>query len=342
MSASQGAATLSGSDWSKQISAKHGGKEYWFNSATGESRWTPPEEWTNVCSDQSNKRSFQETISESIGKNEQRGGQTSPKRLKESVSIDEAHSIPISNPVTSSESHESSHESRGSGELSGDCPPDLLWKRNYLFRGLPETTVSRLRMDVVASFSITESNSAKVMTKVIADAFLQLHQRSSRGVALVPCTIFDGMACVGGNTISFSGAFQGVLSNELDPNRFSMLKHNVADVMACRNVQFFNRSILEVAMERDDYNILFLDPEWGGPDYKEKTNLRLVISATPLEDFCLDVFRRKKNVDIIALKLPINYDNDFIKEFAERNNLNYAFFDRNLKRMTLTILTRKR
>jgi hypothetical protein len=276
-------------------------------------------------------------MSESIETNEKQNDQTSRKRAKESASKEVAHTASISAPKSSSESD----QSKDASELSGECPPDLLWKRNYLFRGLPETTVARLRMDVVASFSITESNSAAVMTKMIADAFLQLHRSANRGAVPIPCTIFDGMACVGGNTMSFSGSFQGVLSNELDPNRFSMLKHNVSDVMACRNVQFFNGSILELAIERDDYSILFLDPEWGGPDYKDKTNLRLVISETPLEDFCLDLFQKKKNVEIIALKLPVNYDNNYIKEFAGRHDLNYAFYERNLKRMTLTILTRK-
>ena len=101
-------------------------------------------------------------------------------------------------------------------------------------------------------------------------------------------TILDGMACVGGNTISFSKGFKRVMSNELDEGRVGLLKHNVVTVMGCKNVEFFNASILEL-VRHVEFDVLFLDPEWGGPSYKDVANLRLTISDVAMEDFVLQV-----------------------------------------------------
>ena len=70
-----------------------------------------------------------------------------------------------------------------------------------------------------------------------------------------------GMACVGGNTISFSKGFKEVVSNELDEGRFKILQHNVGTVAGCSNVDFRNESILDL-VKTLRFDVLFLDPEW--------------------------------------------------------------------------------
>jgi hypothetical protein len=97
-------------------------------------------------------------------------------------------------------------------------------------------------------------------------------------------------------------------------------------------------SILDLALLREiEYNVLFLDPEWGGPDYKLQTMLRLTISNNSLEDFILRVFEKKESVNMIAIKLPLNYDNNYLKEQIQQNNLlKYSYYE--LNKMTLTII----
>ena len=73
--------------------------------------------------------------------------------------------------------------------------------------------------------------------------------------------IEDGMACVGGNTISFAKRFSAVIANELDTGRYELLKHNTLEVAGCRGVEFRNESILEL-VKHETFDILFLDPEW--------------------------------------------------------------------------------
>ena len=52
-----------------------------------------------------------------------------------------------------------------------------------------------------------------------------------------------------------------MLSNEYDKSRFGMLRHNVLDVMNIQNVTFLTGSIIELGMT-EQYDVLFLDPEW--------------------------------------------------------------------------------
>ena len=78
----------------------------------------------------------------------------------------------------------------------------------------------------------------------------------------------------------------------------------------------------------------------GGPEYKFQKQLRLSISGEGVEDVCLRVMRACPRVHTIALKLPTNYDNDFLQRQAEAQGLAYSFFG-NYQKMTLTILQKR-
>ena len=311
--------------WTKYISTKHNAP-YWFNQDTGESRWEEPREQLAERMlpnghQISGGRQTSEVITKSGGEMAKSEGKSSSrKRPREEGENDQTVS-----PATES-------------TPAPPCPEHLLWKRKYLFRDLGEEIVNELRMDEVSAFSITEVNSAATMTKVIFEALQQLKRR--RGLEYTDTCILDGMSCVGGNTISFATKFDRVLSNELDKSRYSMLQYNAESVMHLRNIQFFNRSVLDVAFDRDDYDVLFLDPEWGGPDYKESEKpLILPISDQSMEEFCLSVLKRMPRVSMIALKLPLNYDNDYIRAFAAKHELSYTFETNGLRKMSLTLLT---
>ena len=80
--------------------------------------------------------------------------------------------------------------------------------------------------------------------------------------SVIPQNESDGMACVGGNTISFAKKFKKVISNELDESRYHMLQYNTREAAGCSsNVEFRNESILDL-VKSVRFDILFLDPEW--------------------------------------------------------------------------------
>jgi len=217
-----------------------------------------------------------------------------------------------------------------SDDVSLECKRELVSKRDYLFRGIPEKVRNLIVIDDVSSFSVTESTCADKMSLIIA--------RSCGGYS-DSLTILDGMACVGGNTISFSRRFRKVLTCELDDLRFSMLQHNSRKVLGLKNVTLINGSVLEVALA-EVYDILFLDPEWGGPDYRHEQSLRLTISEEPLEDFCMRVMESKPALKVIALKLPVNYDYPHLEQCVELHGYQYTLHTE-LTKMTLAILRRR-
>ncbi len=168
-------------------------------------------------------------------------------------------------------------------------------------------------MDNVSYYSVTDSESADQISEFLVD-----HLPTKTDPTQM--TIFDGMACIGGNTFSFAKYFGKVLSNELNPSRFEMLSRNILDVLQIGSVvaSITNMSILDAAFSNaiPTYDILFLDPEWGGPDYKVYKELRLKISDTVhLEEFVLDVFLRRSSCNYVLLKLPLNFAVDSFVEY---------------------------
>ena len=205
--------------------------------------------------------------------------------------------------------------------------------KDYLFSTISSSLRNSLQLDSIAIFSVTEGNLADQMTTTIIK-HLNCHTKPSSEYILL-----DGMACVGGNTISFAKSFKRILSNELNKERFEMLRNNVQQVLNYSNVELFNLSILDLAFQQEEnsYDILFLDPEWGGPEYKFKKNLKLTISDKPLEEFCLDIFQKCLHVEMIALKLPVNYDNRYLRDVMRAKNVTYIF-DNTFEKMTSTLL----
>jgi len=176
-------------------------------------------------------------------------------------------------------------------------------KRDFFFRNIPEYLRYQIQLDDVAMYSVTENITADKMTRYLCDR--------------PDLVILDGMACIGGNTFSFakSSNVLRVISNELNSTRFQMLENNIAKLSDYFNfcpVKTTNINILEHP-DLCNVDVLFLDPEWGGPDYYVQEKLRLPVSDVPLETFVQRVFDTCPRVSVIGVKLPCNYDPDALK-----------------------------
>ncbi|CAN0350476.1 unnamed protein product [Ectocarpus sp. 12 AP-2014] len=128
--------------------------------------------------------------------------------------------------------------------------------------------------------------------------------------------VVDGTACVGGNAISFVSAFDEVWAVEIDPDRFDLLKGNVKKAIARsahkeKTVRFFNADFLRV-LETERFGIgekrpvVFIDPPWGGEEYKKKGLVDLSLSDTPMVDVCGRA--AKAGARHVLLKVPTNFN----------------------------------
>ncbi|CAM9565206.1 unnamed protein product [Scytosiphon promiscuus] len=165
---------------------------------------------------------------------------------------------------------------------------------------------NRLRFDEESLWSITDQNTADEMSNI---ALLL------PGVS-VATAVIDGTACVGGNAISFVSAFDEVWAVEIDPDRFDLLKGNVKKSIARsahkqKTVRFFNADFLDVLEnERDQIAakrpVVFIDPPWGGEEYKKKGLVDLVLSDTKMVEVCSR--SAKAGARHVLLKVPTNFN----------------------------------
>eukprot|EP01083_Nonionella_stella_P124102 374487_1 len=190
--------------------------------------------------------------------------------------------------------------------------------------------LNELEFDKVSIYSVTSHEIADNMTDILLKCWNYYFKHDEE------LHILDGMACVGlGNTFSFLSVLcdkynkYNIYINEHDMKRYKMLKNNINTLIENNyidynnenhNIFLYNYNINKLHYYLDyDFkltliNIIFLDPEWGGKHYKNKSKLRLKIGNMNIEKNINWLFRCYKNLKIIAIKLPLNYDWKHFKE----------------------------
>jgi predicted RNA methylase len=134
--------------------------------------------------------------------------------------------------------------------------------------------------------------------------------------------ITDLTGNVGGDTIMFGLHFKSVDSIEYNQENFEALKNNV-EVYGLKNVKLHFGDSTRIYNWHTD--VLFIDPPWGGPDYKEKENLDLYLGDVRVDMFVNHVMEQSWKPLYIFLKLPRNYNFERfslipkIHKFAIRN-----------------------
>jgi 16S rRNA G966 N2-methylase RsmD len=166
---------------------------------------------------------------------------------------------------------------------------------------------NKLQYDEEGIWSITLPNDADKISKIIRK---EINKNS---------IIVDATCGLGGNILSFSKYFKKVIGIEVNKTRFNMLLNNIC-VYKINNVFLINKDCINIINNfKFIYNGLFIDPPWGGPNYKLKKKLRLQLNSYNI----IDIIKLVKNInpDIkIFIKLPYNYD------FTEFFNMNYRIY----------------
>lgn len=164
-------------------------------------------------------------------------------------------------------------------------------KRDFLFRFIPHEKRKHIKFDDEAFYSVTDQYTADKISKEIKHHFPDIK------------TITDGTACIGGNTYSFSKYFERVNGIELDKTKYTYLQENM-QLLGASNVACYWGDCIELipSLVQD---MVFLDPPWGGPEYKVKSKVHLTLSDIPLLDVCEKL---KFCCRYLAVKVPLNFD----------------------------------
>ena len=194
-------------------------------------------------------------------------------------------------------------------------------KRDFLFRHIPVEKRYSIKYDNEALYSTTDQITANKIAKEI----LKYVPKDS--------IVTDATACVGGSALALSNCFKTVYAIEIDTERFKLLEDNIK-LLECKNVICVNANALNYCL--DIYqDMIFLDPPWGGPEYKKVTSLDLFISEIPFSDVCISF---SKVCKYIVIKVPINFNQ---KSFIENtnNHLKLLYKNEKLRKMHLLIFS---
>jgi 16S rRNA G966 N2-methylase RsmD len=115
----------------------------------------------------------------------------------------------------------------------------------------------------------------------------------------------------GGNMISFINYFAFVDGFEIDFKRYEMLKSNLQKYNKNNNYKVFNDDCNNID-KYYNYDVYFIDPPWGGPEYKNNTYVELYLSKFTLEEIIKNKIPKNK---LIVIKVPFNYNINWCKNF---------------------------
>lgn len=181
-----------------------------------------------------------------------------------------------------------------------------------------------LRQDIdYKKLKLTEEGEYSVTRRRDADRILTIIKTVLKDTKTHSIT--DATGCVGGDTIHFGLNFQKVDSIEINPTNFEALTNNVS-VYGLKNVTLHLGDATSLFNWKTD--ILYIDPPWGGPAYKDAKNLDLFMGTKRIDGWLEEILLRKNRPHYIILKLPHNYNFtrlnflsnvDFIKPYRVRS-----------------------
>ncbi len=154
--------------------------------------------------------------------------------------------------------------------------------------------INEYKLNTESEYSITR--------KFQGEQFIKIAKEFT-GQNLKTLTITDGTAGAGGDTVNFSNNFKYVMGVEVKKETFKLLTKN-CEHFKCKNVTLINDdySTLYDKLRQD---IIYLDPPWGGPEYKFKKEIILSVGKYSLKQI-IDKIAKDKLCKYIFVKMPYN------------------------------------
>lgn len=118
-------------------------------------------------------------------------------------------------------------------------------------------------------------------------------------------TVTDVTACIGGDSINFALHCKHVIAIELKESNYIALQKNIRAYNLDNIEAFWGDSVILFNWYTD---VLYIDPPWGGPTYKNQSKIVLYLSNIRLDKWIEDIVQRTNRPSHIFLKLPFNYN----------------------------------
>jgi 16S rRNA G966 N2-methylase RsmD len=170
-----------------------------------------------------------------------------------------------------------------------------------VFPALPGVDRTRLKFTRDSLFSATPWPDTVIVNKEIEEAL---------GRKTATLSVFDGTGNIGGNALAFARSYKALTVVEIMLKTYEALAHNIKTVYAAHigpNVRIINGDTVD-ELERvrpGTYDILFLDPPWGGIPYKFYKRVRLYLSDVNVADLLV---KHAAKFALYVVKVPANFD----------------------------------
>lgn len=149
----------------------------------------------------------------------------------------------------------------------------------------------------------TEEGSYSITRRRDAERIISVLKHNIPNITELDFT--DATACIGGDTINLALLAKHVHSIEINESNFKALKNNV-EKYELQNVTLYNSDAITTFNWHTD--VLYVDPPWGGKNYRTHKNLDLYMSSKRLDDWLEQILLRKNRPAYIVLKVPFNYN----------------------------------
>ena len=131
--------------------------------------------------------------------------------------------------------------------------------------------------------------------------------------------IIDSTAGIGGNTINFSKYFSKVYAIEINNTHHNVLNNNL-NSLNIKNVETYNDNFLNIIDKFKSTDIFFIDPPWGGKNYKNFKFFNLKIGKLPIYLIINNLYDKKYKY--VVLKAPYNLNISPLIPHIKYENLN--------------------
>lgn len=177
---------------------------------------------------------------------------------------------------------------------------------------------NQLKIDKKSLYYISTYKIANRITSVV-DSMIKQLKLNKNNISITDCC-----AGVGGNTISFAKYFKNVNAIEINKTRCEYLINNLQ--VYNLNVNVYHGDFIKINKDIKS-DVVFIDPPWGGRDYKSIDKLKLYLSNVNIADLCNMLLQNSK---LIVIKIPFNFDIDNFNDIVKHDKKIYKFFKMNV------------
>lgn len=166
----------------------------------------------------------------------------------------------------------------------------------YFFPKMDGVSFVKLQVSNIGDYSITPTIDSYKMAKLL---FESLPKTTKKYV------ITDATAGNAGNTIHFAYLFSRVNAVDISKVHCDICKNNI-NTYKLDNVNIIHANYLGI-MNQLKQDVIFLDPPWGGPNYKKYSKVPLYLGPRRIDAIVSELFNSNA-AKIIAVKIPYNFD----------------------------------